>query len=180
MSTPRRKLPNLSQEVMNNIFLTAGVAGNIDKGTRERTKAKRNENTYKTYKGNMKNGLPHGKGIMKIKGGVYTGNWKNGVPHGKGTRESESFIMNGNWKDGKMNGQGQAIKKNTHAQSGYVQYNGNWKNGKMHGTGNYQILLSGAFYSGQFKNGKWNGKGMGRKSNRHPIHDGNWKNGEPA
>ena len=127
------------------------------------------KNTYKNYKGNMKNGLPHGKGTMKIKGGqfngtwkngipqkgtlvkkygVYTGNLKNGVPNGRGTYESSSAILNGNWKDGKMHGKGKEIKKSTHAQSGYVQYNGNWKNGKMHGTGNYQRLIN-TFYGFQ-------------------------------
>ena len=196
MSRSRRELP---YNVLLRVLVESNHAGKMSRRIRELTKIERERKRYKTYKGNMKNGLPHGKGTMKIKGGefngtwkngipqkgtlvkkygVYTGNLKNGVPNGRGTYESSSAILNGNWKGGKMHGKGKEIKKSTHAQSGYVQYNGNWKNGKMHGTGNYQRLISGAFYSGQFKNGKQHGIGVGRKRNSEPVLDGRWENGK--
>lgn len=44
----------------------------------------KNADNY-VYKGNWKDGNPHGKGIEKLRNGsYYEGEFKNGLKHGKG------------------------------------------------------------------------------------------------
>ena len=46
----------------------------------------RDENTIWKYEGEIKNGKPHGQGIVYYDGGnKYEGEWKYGKRHGKGT-----------------------------------------------------------------------------------------------
>ena len=55
------------------------------------------------YEGELKNGKPHGNGMLTTAdGGVYKGEFKNGKPNGHGrlTNEEDSLLYEGNWEDG--------------------------------------------------------------------------------
>lgn len=57
-----------------------------------------------TYKGEFKNGYPHGHGVMIYQdGSTYTGQWKKGERNGEGTLVSivqgKDSIANGIWKN---------------------------------------------------------------------------------
>ena len=56
------------------------------------------------YKGEMKDGKPHGTGTYTfINGGDYTGGWKNGKKHGKGTITwGDGDTYTGEFKDGEF------------------------------------------------------------------------------
>ena len=88
----------------------------------------KNDKYRRKYKGEIKNGIPHGFGIQFYKNGdTYFGEHKNGSPNGKGRA-----IYN----DGAM-------------------YLGEYKNGKFHGKGTY-IFTNGDKYVGEFKDGRKN------------------------
>lgn len=80
------------------------------------------------YKGDIKDGSPHGHGFMNwIDGSSYVGDWIDGYIHGKGT-----YI----WADG-------------------GKYEGDWVKGQMHGTGRFQsatgVIQEGLFTEGRFE-----------------------------
>lgn len=79
------------------------------------------------YKGDIDNGVPHGKGLMTwVDGSTYDGEWLDGVHHGFGKYT---------WADG------------TH-------YVGEWFEGRMHGPGEL-IFASGAVQRGEFLAGQF-------------------------
>lgn len=90
-----------------------------------------------TYTGEIKNGYPHGAGVLqyassdKKKRQKYEGEFSNGFPHGKGTMI---------WVVGD-------------------KYVGEWKNGKMHGNGKH-TYADGKTYEGAYKNDQPNGPGI--------------------
>ncbi len=64
----------------------------------------------------------------------YKGEWKNGLRHGHGvlfTKSGNSYA--GDWVKGKLNGLGTYVFK-----SG-AMYTGEWRNNQMHGKGTYEI-----------------------------------------
>ncbi len=79
-----------------------------------------------TYRGDFKDGLPHGTGTWSYpEGGEYSGQWKNGLFHGQGTYT---------WPDGK-------------------RYEGQWKEGFPHGEGT-MYLNDGKKRSGTWSGGR--------------------------
>ena len=60
------------------------------------------------YKGEFKNGKPHGKGLFKWSNGeVYGGEWSVGYKEGYGKWEnSQGDYYDGEWKAGKAHGKG--------------------------------------------------------------------------
>lgn len=60
------------------------------------------------YKGEWKDGLPHGKGrCVYVDGSIYDGRWENGQPHGPGKKENlDSSYYDGNWVNGEAQGEG--------------------------------------------------------------------------
>ena len=101
------------------------------------------------YVGEVKNGKPHGKGILIYpeNGGKYEGNWKNGKYHGKGKLiYFDGGIYIGDFKNGKCDGYGEFKIR------GGQKYLGNWKNGRYHGQGT--LVWGKEKYSGEFKNGE--------------------------
>ena len=65
--------------------------------------------THSVYKGDVKNGVPNGLGIMIDNiGGKYIGEWKDGLFHGQGkfTSLNGSMYYVGGYKKGKRDGQG--------------------------------------------------------------------------
>ena len=57
-----------------------------------------------TYEGQLKNGVPHGKGVCKYyNGSVYDGSWKNGKKSGWGSYKwTDGTKYVGYWKDDKF------------------------------------------------------------------------------
>ena len=85
-------------------------------------------------------------------GGIYKGEFKDGVPHGTGTLkfpDGGSYI--GQFKDGIINGQGTFMFKDG------GNYFGEHKNGRPHGHGTL-TLSDGEKRVGKFENGKLVGK----------------------
>ena len=113
------------------------------------------EDRYGRYKGEIENGIPNGKGVVKtIDKQKYDGEWKNGRRHGQGTYthfNGEKYV--GEFKDGKRNGQG------TITYSDGEKYVGEWKDGKRTGQGT-MTQPDGTKYVGKFKDGLPNGKGV--------------------
>ncbi len=58
---------------------------------------------YSVYKGEFKNGKPHGQGKMKYKNGdIYEGGWAKHAPHGLGVMESSTGqVLRAEWNYGK-------------------------------------------------------------------------------
>ena len=50
--------------------------------------------THPVYKGEVKNGKPHGLGFLITPKWKYVGSWKNGLQHGYGTTTTSLFF----WK----------------------------------------------------------------------------------
>jgi hypothetical protein len=96
------------------------------------------------YKGELKDGVPHGSGIETwTTGSQYDGEFRNGKRHGQGTfiwgedSDSRGDKYVGEWRDGKRHGQGVL-------ESGDYQYKGNFENDKYDGKGT-RIYVSRPF-----------------------------------
>jgi len=111
-----------------------------------------------TYEGELdEHKLPHGNGQWKAPNGdIYKGQWKNGKPHGKG-------IAKGSIDDKKSAAYKKFIHNvysvDSEVQKGEYNYDGEWVNGKMSGTGMY-TYPNGDFYDGEWQNNLANGTGM--------------------
>jgi len=80
------------------------------------------------YHGNCKNGLANGYGVA-IGQDTYKGQFKNGVPHGQGTYIwANGNKYEGKWKQGKRHGRGTMTYK-TSKQDSIVK--GMWKTGQL-------------------------------------------------
>jgi len=127
-----------------------------------------------TYTGDLKSGVPHGKGeIIWTNGDKYVGEWKSGKKQGMGT----FFWVSGNkykgqWVNNQQNGKG------TFFWNKGGKYIGQWKNGQKSGQGT-EFWTKGDKYIGLYKNDKRNGEGThffisGNK------YIGHWKNGQQS
>lgn len=102
---------------------------------------------HDVYEGDVKNGKPHGVGILIYSNGEkYVGGWKDGIIHGRGTY---------NWSNGR-------------------KYVGLWKDGELHGQGKI-THPDGTFFEGEFYKGMtWKGRDFDKDGNfirkyKHPI-----------
>ena len=87
-------------------------------------------------------------------GNKYKGEWKDGEPHGQGKFTwPDGGTHEGEFNKGERHGRG----KETHA-NGRIAYEGEWKDNKSHGQGN-QTYASGNTYEGEFNKGKRHGQG---------------------
>lgn len=102
-----------------------------------------------TYRGEWKNGEPHGKGRAEyLSRGVYQGEWRDGKPHGQGSHKySDGGIYTGEFLDGDKHGQG------TYRYPNGSVYTGDWEYNNMHGRGSYKYP-NGDVYNGKWKNDK--------------------------
>ena len=110
-------------------------------------------------------------------GYVYEGNVKDGVPHGVGMMTCEDGrVCYGIWEDGKiiyegeLNGEGKPHGRGTEVYSKRNVYEGGFKGGKRHGKGTYK-WPNGAVYKGEYKGGKRNGMGTYKWPNGS-VYDG--------
>ena len=122
------------------------------------------------YEGEIRDGLPHGKGIFKYKNGdEYKGEFKNGLFDGNGehtTKSGEKYF--GEFKNGKREGNGTCKFRNGES------YEGCWKDDKRDGKGKYSFS-NGDNYNGEFKEDMFNGQGTMFYSNGNKT-IGMWKN----
>lgn len=99
------------------------------------------------YKGDIKEGQLHGKGIMRrMDGEYYEGGFENDNPHGFGVSVTRSGKYEGEWKAGKREGKG----KMRFLLGG--EYDGEWKNNRFHGRGSAHYI-SGRKVTAQFAEG---------------------------
>ena len=111
------------------------------------------EKTQAKYIGEVKNGIPDGRGTLTdIDGNKYVGEFTDGDPNGQGTLTlSDGSIYVGQWKDGKWHGQGTLTWSNGN------QYVGEYENGLADGQGTL-TKTDGSKYVGEYKDDKpWNG-----------------------
>ncbi len=131
------------------------------------------------YVGEIRNGKPHGKGILYYKESdekertIYDGEWRNGIQHGKGILKWKNGAKyEGDWDNGEWNGEG-----TYYFEEGHI-YTGGWKNSEYSGHGTL-IQPDGGRYEGDFEDGKANGQGTFYAANGC-IYVGNWKNWEKS
>ena len=109
------------------------------------------------YFGMVLDDEPHGSGTMNYavddewKRKSYTGEWKNGLRHGKGRLEwAFGDVYDGDWVDGQMSGKG------NYQYADGRRYTGDWKDGKQHGRGIFRDA-KGMVFDGPFANGMQEG-----------------------
>lgn len=160
-----------------------------------------NIDTEWTYVGNVKEGIPHGKGKIITKYQTLTGNFKYGHVDGdvevkyrngdyyKGVWNELSYIP-GDYPSGygeMKNHDGSYYKGewdcNGYKDKGYGKeiydngyYEGEFLNGKRHGKGKY-VWNGGSYYDGEWKEGKQHGKGI-YKGENGKITSGYWTDGQ--
>jgi hypothetical protein len=103
-----------------------------------------------------------------ISDGIYKGQMKNGVPHGKGTytskfetksRKKSKYFYKGDWVNGKKHGKAEHAY---HLPTYAVTFKGTYKNDLPHGHGVLIMKYKGKLeekYIGEFKKGYRHGKG---------------------
>ena len=130
------------------------------------------------YEGEIKNGLPHGKGTQIVIGSgyKYVGEWRNGKRNGRGTLTSpngDEYV--GEYRNGSRTGQG------TMTYSDGSKYVGEWKDSEQSGQGTV-TFSDGNKYVGGWKDGEYHGQGtytFGKGEFEGDKYVGEWKNGKP-
>ena len=114
----------------------------------------KDKKNYSKWHGEIKNGLPNGKGTEIMSDGTkYVGDYYNGERRGQGSMTySDGGKYNGEWENFQYNGKG------TFTWSDGRKYVGGYKDGKRSGQGT-MTLPSGAKYVGKWKKGLRNGQG---------------------
>ena len=120
----------------------------------------------------------------------YKGELKNGMPNGKGIKHffnTDSYI-DGNFVDGFAEGYGKQTFEQTWERM-QPYYEGEFKRNSWNGKGEYHYG-TGRYYKGEWKDGKYHGQGaeyshfinktwVGEFENDEKVEDnGNWVNGE--
>ena len=101
------------------------------------------------YRGQLKDGIPHGLGEMKWQDcTMYNGNWVEGRIYGYGTMTWPSGKKyEGDWKDGVMTGRGKMYYPNGNI------YEGEFEHGLRNGVGTLHLpngdVIEGFFYKDQ-------------------------------
>ena len=103
------------------------------------------------YEGDMKNGVPHGFGIIYDKQGkvLFEGTWKDGKRHGHGKESSTisyDWVYEGDYVNDRMHGKGKLTRSN-----GELIYEGDLQYDVYHGKGVRGLM--GHRYEGLFENG---------------------------
>jgi hypothetical protein len=152
------------------------------------------------YYGPLKNGVPHGEGIVKwhsngklkyqgqIENGQangrgvyigledgyrYEGQFKNGDQHGYGMETFENkCCYKGEFKQGLKHGKG--VFKYAHGD----EYKGNFVDDEFDGLGTY-TWSEGGMYKGFFKEGRMHGFGVMTREDGTIFHEGQWNDGKP-
>lgn len=134
-------------------------------------------NEHEEYEGLWRQGIIHGKGIMKCFGVTYEGEFEGGFKTGKGTiKYRTGQVFTGSWKEGKPQGSGTMVYPNSDVYEGEFKdgkrhgkglfkfnngsiYDGEWRFDLSHGQGHLK-LKNGNEYRGGFAHGRFNGNGV--------------------
>jgi hypothetical protein len=110
--------------------------------------------TQATFKGQMKNGLRHGRGTQVwADGSKYEGEWRDDKTNGYGRLiHSDGDVYEGEW----INDTAYGIGKYYHSQG--AVYEGQWENDYQEGKGK-ETWPDGTYYEGDYHKGKKEGKG---------------------
>lgn len=158
------------------------------------------------YQGEFKNGIVHGKGVLKFKNGsIYEGEFEDGFMHGKGKKTyPDGFYYEGDFHKDFMHGSGKlSAPKNyvnyrktrrnfleyegdfaadTRSGRGRIKYSdgsnysGEVLHGYMHGRG--VLENEGMKYQGNFKEDRFEGLGKFESKDTNPYkYEGSFKNG---
>lgn len=120
------------------------------------------------YEGVIKDGHPHGNGIMKYKNGnIYNGHWEKGLRSGYGVLINQNDSLYGNWVENKLDGYG--IYRN----SSY-RYEGDWTKGKPNGYGEL-VSIDKTTYKGFWNDGIRTDWGKIEFAN-NDSYEGDWEN----
>ena len=141
-----------------------------------------------SYKGQLVDGKPHGKGRITYKdGSYYDGNWVNGKKEGNGKYyDPESNIMQeGVYINGicsrvideyVVGSRNNNSSSNATIRYGGGFYKGQLVDGKPHGKGRL-TYRDGSYYDGNWVNGQKNGNGKYYDSDTNIMQEGVYLNG---
>jgi len=107
------------------------------------------DDTHWVYRGEQKNGLPHGQGIATHPlGATYSGGWKEGLYHGQGIFKSlNKATFQGQFHEGKKHGHIEFEDPSGNRFSGIFQ------NNRRHGQG-IQVFPDGSSLKGIWEKGR--------------------------
>ena len=126
-----------------------------------------------SYVGEMKDNMPHGKGIItRADGSKYEGEMQGGERHGKGILKFASGeTYTGEWQHGKIHGKGELA-----SADGKQKYTGEFKDDMPHGHG-IMLYEDGSKYEGEWSEGRRHGKGR-YTAKDGSSYEGVWEHGE--
>lgn len=126
----------------------------------------------RVYFGALKDGVPHGLGILHmLNGDVFHGSFDNGNIDGYGRYDGKKgFTYEGTWKGTKVIGN---IKITTDEWI----YQGNFENNMRQGLGMIKLIKKNELYIGNWENDKFNGYGIYMWDSGLKYYKGNWVNG---
>ena len=106
------------------------------------------------YRGEMRNGIKHGKGVLKFgDGSEYEGDFSNNKMTGKGRKKwVDNRVYEGDWVEGKMEGHG------TFTWEDGKRFIGSYHQNRKHGKGEL-FYANGDIYKGEWLDGEQNGPG---------------------
>ena len=102
------------------------------------------------YDGGMRDGQPHGQGLLKSRSGdIYEGEFVYGKQQGEGRLKwaKDGRVYEGSFENDEINGYG------TFTSSDGCVYRGNYKDGRKNGLG-LCTWSDGRSYEGYWKNGR--------------------------
>jgi antitoxin component YwqK of YwqJK toxin-antitoxin module len=129
------------------------------------------------YKGELKDEQPNNQGTFYHENGMicYEGISKDGLYHGQGTGYDENGILRyqGEWSEGRRHGQGTFYYDN-----GNIRYQGEWSNDKPHCLGTLYYDNGNVEYQGESSEGEIHGRGTSYYENGNMEYKGEWDKGE--
>ncbi|UOP04036.1 hypothetical protein [Conchiformibius kuhniae] len=112
-----------------------------------------------TYRGEFRDSLKHGIGIMEFPGGFYTGEFRHDQPHGLGTMIGllQKDVLHGQWENGSLR-QGEWFSS---SEDNRVRYSGVFHDAKPQGFGTMTLHKDSKMLqrlnAKQRTQGKWQG-----------------------
>lgn len=126
------------------------------------------------YKGDRKDGKPHGQGYVRLPDGTtITGDWVEGeLVRGRqvNMHEGGGMLYEGEYRDGLFHGHGRGCN----ADHTYV---GEWVDGVPHGHGRFVSTTERRTYEGDVSQGKPHGQGRETDEIANTVYEGQFKHG---
>jgi antitoxin component YwqK of YwqJK toxin-antitoxin module len=160
-------------------FGTLKYEGDYDNGFPEGTGTCYYPNGNLEYKGTLKFGKPHLRGVLYSETVpnlvIYEGEFLKGLYHGEGILNGEREIYEGRFKNGKKDGEG--ILSSRDSRIGKI-YDGRWADDIFEeGLAWLRYEDGGYLYVGSFLKNKYHGEGTKYDKNGRVEYEGHWRNG---